>query len=35
MPNDFDKIFKENFEPLLPHLLRKLLFCGMYRKKYF
>jgi predicted transposase YdaD len=25
MPNDFDKIFKENFEPLLPHLLRKLL----------
>ncbi len=25
MPNDFDKIFKENFEPLLPYLLRKLL----------
>ena len=25
MPNDFDKIFKENFEQLLPHLLRKVL----------
>ena len=25
MPNDFDKIFKENFDPLLLHLLRKLL----------
>ena len=25
MPNDFDKIFKENFELLLPHLLRKVL----------
>jgi len=25
MPNDFDKIFKENFEVLLPHLLRKVL----------
>ena len=25
MPNDFDRIFKENFEPLLPHLLRKIL----------
>ena len=25
MPNDFDRILKENFEPLLPHLLRKVL----------
>ena len=25
MPNDYDKIIKENFEPLLPHLLRKIL----------
>ena len=25
MPNDYDKIFKENFEPLLPHLLRQVL----------
>ena len=25
MPNDFDRIFKENFEPLLPYLLRKVL----------
>ena len=25
MPNDFDRILKENFEALLPHLLRKVL----------
>ncbi len=25
MPNDYDRIFKENFEPLLPHLVRKVL----------
>jgi predicted transposase YdaD len=25
MPNDYDKVIKENFEPLLPHLLRKVL----------
>lgn len=25
MPNDFDRILKENFEPLLPHLCRALL----------
>jgi predicted transposase YdaD len=25
MPNDYDRILKENFEPLLPHLCRKLL----------
>lgn len=25
MPNDFDRIIKENFEPLLPHLCRALL----------
>lgn len=25
MPNDYDRIIKENFEPLLPHLCRVLL----------
>ena len=25
MPNDYNKIIKENFDPLLPHLLRKVL----------
>lgn len=25
MPNDYDRILKENFEPLLPHLCRVLL----------